>query len=98
LIQREHLFGGASLARLLLHLGAAETWWRCANLTGDARSVADVTVMDGRRDAVVLLQVDLGHSVVLVDGSLGEIAHGSGIDHVADHVLLDGLVLGDARR
>lgn len=59
LIQREHLFGGASLARLLLHLGAAETWWRCANLTGDARSVADVTVMDGRRDAVVLLQVDL---------------------------------------
>ena len=56
---REHLFRSASLARLLLLLGTAEAWWRRANLTGDARSIADVTVMDGRRDAVVLLQVDL---------------------------------------
>merc|ERR1719494_581393 len=95
---REHLFRSASLARLLLLLGTAEAWWRRANLTGDARSIADVTVMDGRRDAVVLLQVDLGDGIVLVDGGLGEIAHGGRVDHVADHVLLDGLVLGDARR
>merc|ERR1719190_18940 len=93
---REHLFRSASLARLLLLLGTAEAWWRRANLTGDARSIADVAVMDGRRDAVVLLQVQLGDGVVLIDRGLGEITHRGRVDHVADHVLLDGFVLGDA--
>jgi len=51
--------------------------------------------MDGGRNAVVLLEVQLGESVLLVNRSLSQISHGSGIDHVSDDVLLDGLVLGD---
>ena len=47
------------LAGFLLLLGASEAWWWGADLTGRARSITDVTVMDGSRDAIVLLQVNL---------------------------------------
>jgi len=86
----------SGLAGLLLLLGTSESWWWGSDLSSSARSVADVTVMDGSRDAVVLLQVNLWDGVVLVDRSLGKITHGSRVDHVADHVLFDGLVLWDA--
>ena len=36
-------------------------------------------------------RIYLGESVLLVDRSFSQISHGSGIDHVSDDVLLDGL-------
>ena len=53
----------SGLAGLLLLLGASESWWWGSDLTSSARSVADMTVMDGSRDAVVLLQVNLEENV-----------------------------------
>ena len=54
----------SGLAGLLLLLGTSESWWWGTDLTSSARSVADVTVMDGSRDAVVLLQVNLNRSTL----------------------------------
>merc|ERR1719468_736446 len=43
-----------------------------------SRTVSHVSVMDGGRNAVVLLEVQLGESVLLVNRSLSQISHGSG--------------------
>ena len=44
--------------------------------------------------AVVEFRVQLGQLVAGVDAGLGDVPHGGGLDDVADHELLDGLVLG----
>lgn len=54
--------------------------------------------MNGARDTVNHLDVELGQSVLLVHGSLGQITDSSGLNNVADSESLDGLVLGDGTR
>jgi hypothetical protein len=50
-------------------------------------------VVDGARDAVVLLKVDLRKNVSLVDRGVGDVADGGSVDNVANNEALDGLVL-----
>jgi len=52
--------------------------------------------VNGARHAVVELSVQLGQSVHVVDGGVRDIPDGGGFDDVADHELLDRLVLGGA--
>ena len=54
--------------------------------------------MDGGFDAVVLLDVQLGHGVVLEGGSFLDISEGRGINDVSDHESLDSLILRDGLR
>lgn len=49
--------------------------------------------MDSARDAVGHSDVQLGEGVLGVNGSLGQVTDGGGLDHVLDGVSLDGLVL-----
>jgi hypothetical protein len=58
-------------------------------------SNSDDSLVDSGLDAVVLLDVQLGQLVVLIDGCLLEISEGRGLDYVSNLVSLDGLVLGD---
>ena len=51
--------------------------------------------VDSARDAVGHSDVELGEGVLGVNGSLGQVTDGSGLDHVLDRVSLDGLVLED---
>ena len=62
------------------------------------RAGADVAGVDGARDAILLLDVQLGEGVGAggVDGRGSEVTLGSSLDHVADLELLHSLVLGDA--
>lgn len=59
-------------------------------------SVPDHFAVNGATDAVVQLSVQLGQSVLSVDGCLSEISDGSSLNNVADDKFLDGLVLGHA--
>ena len=59
---------------------------------------ANNTLVDSGLDAVVHLDVKLRHLVVLVHAGIHDIAHGRGVDHVADDKALDGLVLRDGLR
>ena len=52
----------------------------------------------GARDAVFNLEVQLGDDVDIVDGSVLQVTLGGGLDHVAHHKALHGLVLGNAAR
>lgn len=52
-------------------------------------------LVDGSLNAVVLLNIQLGKLVVLIDRSLLEISEGGCLDYVSNLVSLDGLVLGD---
>ena len=61
---------------------------------GDAAH-ADDTLVNGRLDRVVLLDVDLGQLVALDAGSLLDVTQRRGLDNVAHDEALDGLVLGD---
>jgi len=58
-------------------------------------SVDDLGV-NGARHAVVELGVQLGQSVHIVDGGVGDISDGGGFDDVTDYELLNRLVLGRA--
>lgn len=49
--------------------------------------------MNGTRDTVVQLVVQLWQGVLLVDGGLRQVSHGSSLNHVSDSDSLDGLVL-----
>lgn len=51
--------------------------------------------MDGTGHTVVDLDVQLGQSILLVDGGLRDISDGSRLNHVSDAESLDSLVLGD---
>ena len=50
--------------------------------------------MNGARDAVVELGVQLGKLVAGVDRSLGDVSDGCSLDNVTDDELPDSLVLG----
>ena len=50
--------------------------------------------MNGARDTVVQLGVELGQSVASVHAVVGDISDSCGLDDVPDHELADGLVLG----
>lgn len=56
-------------------------------------SDSDDSGVDGTRDTVVQLVVQLWQSVLLVDRSLRQVSHGSSLNHVSDGDSLDGLVL-----
>ena len=49
--------------------------------------------MNGARDTVVQLGVELGQSVASVHAVVGDIPDSRGLDDVPDHELADGLVL-----
>merc|ERR1719412_1134964 len=51
--------------------------------------------VDGARDAVVNLHVQLGEGVGCVDGRVADVTEGGGLHDVPDHELPDRLVLGD---
>ena len=51
--------------------------------------------VDSARDTVVELDVQLGDSVFLIDGSFLKITDSSSFYHVTDSETLDGLILGD---
>ena len=50
--------------------------------------------MDGARDAVVKLGIQLGQLVAGVHTGVGDVPHSGGLHNVPDDELLDGLVLG----
>merc|ERR1719391_1470364 len=54
------------------------------------RDLAEASVYDGY--AVVLLQVKLWDGISIIDRGFSKISHGSRVDHVSDHVLLDSFV------
>lgn len=54
---------------------------------------SDNLAVDGARNTVVDLDVELWKGVFLVDGSLGNVTNGGRLDHVSDGESLDGLVL-----
>merc|ERR1712113_257901 len=89
--------GGISLS-LLLWLRSAESWWWSTDLAVSSRSVTHVTMMDSRGNTEILLQVQLWKCVSVVNGGLCQVSHGSGVNHVSDHVLFDSLVLWDSGR
>lgn len=49
--------------------------------------------VDSTRNAVRESDVELGESVLVVDGRVGHVTDSSGLDNVLDGVTLDGLVL-----
>ncbi len=51
--------------------------------------------MDSSLDAIVLLDIELGEGVVLVDRGLLKVTERGSVDDVSDGESLDGLVLGD---
>lgn len=61
----------------------------------DSRSDSDDSSVNGARNAVVQLVVQLGQGVLGVHGSLRQISNGSSLNHVSDGDSLDGLILGD---
>jgi hypothetical protein len=63
-------------------------------LAGFLGPVPDDLGVDGARDAVVELCVQLRELVAGVDGSLGDVSDGCGLNDVPDDELPDGLVLG----
>ena len=62
---------------------------------GLAAAVPHDLAVDGAGDAVVDLGVELGELVGGVDGGVGDVPDGGGLDDVLDDELADGLVLGD---
>jgi len=59
-----------------------------------ARTSVDNLRMNGAGDAVMKFGVELGKSVHVVDGSVGDVSHRRRLDDVADDEFLDGFVLG----
>ena len=63
-------------------------------LSGFSAPVPDDFGVNGARDTVVQLGVELGQSVASVHAVVGDIPDSRGLDDVPDHELADGLVLG----
>ena len=55
----------------------------------------DNTLVNSRLNAVVLLNVELGHVVVVVGAGVADVSQSRGIHNVAHGEALDGLILGD---
>merc|ERR550525_2172268 len=83
-----------ALSGLLRPVLEPEPRRRSAILTGLARPVPHNLGVECAGHAVVEFRVQLGQLVAGVDAGLGDVPHGGGLDDVADHELLDGLVLG----
>ena len=68
--------------------------------TANCGASADDTSVDAAGDAVVHLDVDLGHNeeLLLVGGVLPDVSPGGGVDHLAHLEAADSLVLGHATR
>lgn len=80
---------------LLAVLVVANTRRRGSNAATLSRSDTDNLGVNGARNAVVDLKVELRKSILLVDRLLRDISNGGSLNHVSDEVSLDGLVLGD---
>jgi len=88
-----HFFSSFTLAFLILL--RLEPGGGSSDLPVGPRSSPDNPLVNGGLDAVVHLDVKLGHVVVLVDGGLADVTEGGGVDDVSDDEALDRLVLGD---
>lgn len=106
LIHDRHYWTGRLVGSLGSSLGVdplavtvvADTGRRGADTAALTRTNADVLAVDGARNAVVDLDVQLGQGVLLVHRGLRDITDGSRLNHVADGKALDGLVLRDHAR
>ena len=87
--------GGVDLLAVLV---VANTGGRETVAATLARADTHNVGVDGARDTVDHLDVQLGQRVLLVDRSLGQIADGSSLNNVAHSEALDRLVLGDGAR
>lgn len=92
--------GRTSLTALALTLAVfrsgRETRRRRPDLPVFAGAVPHHLRVDGARDAVVQLGVQLGQLELVVDTGLSDVPDSGSLNNVADHKLLDGLVLGHA--
>ncbi len=77
---------------LLLEGGAGR---RVAVLSILSRTHSNNSLVDSSLNAVVLLNIELGEGVVLVDRGLLKVTERGSVDDVSDGESLDGLVLGD---
>ncbi len=87
--------GGGSRVNPLVVAVVTDTHGGSADTAVLAGANTDNLVMDGARDAVVDLNVQLGQNVLLVDRGIRNVTDGGRLDHVADGEALDSLVLGD---
>merc|ERR1712018_909342 len=86
------------VSRLLHAHAGSEAGWGLAVLARLAAAVAHHLAVDGAAHAVVQLGVQLGQGICLVHARLLDVTHGRRLHDVADHELLDALVLGHAAR
>merc|ERR1712137_542696 len=80
---------------VVLGSGAPSRRWGSDSLVGGT-SVTDDPQVDSGRDRIVLLVVDLGQGIVVVDRGLAQVTHGSAVDHISNDVLSNGLVFWPA--
>lgn len=88
------------LAGLILWPGIVSTrewslWW-CPDASGLLGSVSHDLAVDGARDAVVQLSIQLREHVWGVHGRLTDIPHGSSFHNIADDEFFNRLILGNA--
>ncbi|OBA23144.1 COX5B-domain-containing protein [Metschnikowia bicuspidata var. bicuspidata NRRL YB-4993] len=81
------------LRRDLLVLSESLSLRRSSDSSVDSGSDSHDSGVDGTRNTVVQLVVQLWQSVLLVHRSLGQVSDGSSLNHVSDGDSLDGLVL-----
>jgi hypothetical protein len=63
--------------------------------TVDSGTNTDNTSVNGTRNTIMKLDVQLGDSVLLIDGSFLKITDSSGLYHITDSKTLNGFILRD---
>lgn len=86
------LLGGISRVNLSVSVESLSLRWS-SDSSVSSGSNSDDSGVNGTRDTVVQLVVQLWHSVFRVDGSLRQISNSGSLNHVSDGDSLDSLVL-----
>lgn len=81
------------LTSIRLAVTSAEAWWWGADATGIARATTDDMGMDGARDAVLHLHVQLRDDINIINRSILQITLGGSLNHIANYNTLNGLIL-----